>query len=130
MSGKKSTLNSRNEIKPSRTIARKNNNQLLANHRVAHSVSSSLDPIQFGSDLFDVIDGMKRRFEPCNIYVVPLGTKIQMIGALLTVRYYPEAQFVFTLPAHRRISSKGIGETSYMDVKKLVNDYERKIDTK
>ena len=110
--------------------AKRNNHQILANHRVTASVSNSLDPIEFGSDLLDEISKMKKQFEECNIFVVPLGTKIQTIGGILAAQYYPEVQFLFTLPAHRRISSQGIGKTIYLDFQEILDAYDKKVKIK
>jgi hypothetical protein len=103
--------------------SRSNNHELLANHRVDHSQGPSLDAVAFAGTLSMVVNDLKNRFGPCNVYVVPLGTKIQTIGAALVAQEFPEIQYLFTLPVHRRKSAGGVGATRFLDLSEFARKY-------
>ncbi len=107
-----------------RTVSAKNNHELLANHRVTHSICGSLDPVCFAIELRDVIEKLRADHKPCNVYIVPLGTKLQTVGAVMVARHQPDIQCLFTLPAHRRISAEGVGDTQYLELSALSDRYE------
>jgi hypothetical protein len=106
-----------------KSISEKNNHELLANHRVSSSTSHSLDVIKFAQKLDEVIQEMKSNNPKCNIYIISLGTKLQTIGSVLASQQYPEIQHLFAHPAHRRVSTKGIGSINLINLKELSFNY-------
>ncbi len=104
-----------------RNVSQRNNHQLLAKHRVTSSFCCSLDPAKYAIALLQIVRALQLQYPSSNLYLVPLGTKLQTVGGVLVSLQCPEIQHLFPLPAHRRISVEGIHNTRFIDLLDLVN---------
>ena len=86
------------------------NQALLEQYNVEKEYASVMDPFGVCTLLENIYKKYKNDY---NIYIAPLGTKLQTLGAYLFSKNYPAVQFVYPIPSDypQKDFSEGVGET-------------------
>ena len=96
-------------------VARKNNSNLLGHTMVVEKQISSLNYDIFSHQLDDIINQIleqgKIENKEYDIYVSPLGTKIQTLGLFKYWLDHKEIQIVYAIPSKRRTGVIDVGPT-------------------